>query len=150
MKLLAFIACASVTIACGSRSPPARSAADTAGVNRDITALSNSGVEAWNRGDLDAYLAPYADSVVIVTASGPLTNKAQLRELMQGQQAWGGRPLREARLRGSRLRWLDSSHVVQTAEVVLQGGDQPDAQSWLTAVWAHTAAGWRVIHEQSF
>ena len=150
MKFLGGIACAGLILACEAPATPRSLAADTTSVYAEIATLSQSGVAAWNRGDLDGYLAPYADSIVVVTPKGTLTTKAELRQLMQGQQAWRGRPPREAGLRNSQFRLLDATHVVQTAEVVLRGGDQPEGGSWLTAIWAHTAAGWRVIHEQSF
>lgn len=151
MRLLIFVSL-SFMVACDPpvmtrRAGPVGASLD---VDSQLAALADSAAAAWNRGDLEGYLAPYADSAIVVVPSGPLSGRAQLREYLKPQRSWRGPTEQHAEVRNSRTRWLDHTHVIQTAEVVVRGGEQAERHSWATAVWARTPAGWRVIHEQSF
>src|SRR5687768_16501150 len=56
---------------------PEQDAAETAN-QHELDAM----LDAWNRDDLDAHLAPYADSATWTTSTGLLHGKAAIRETL--------------------------------------------------------------------
>jgi ketosteroid isomerase-like protein len=115
-----------------------------------IALLSQSCADAWNRGDLKAFLAPYADNAVVVYDSGPEKGIRSLETRLRRSQRWDGQPPQIlARIGHSEVSLLDSVHALQTAEIIMQEPAR-DVHLWVTAVLKRTSRGWVVIHEQSF
>ena len=115
-----------------------------------IALLSQSCADAWNRGDLKAFLVPYADDVVIVYASGPEKGILSLEARLRRSQRWDGQPPQNlARIGHSEVSLLDSVHALQTAEIIMREPTR-DVHLWVTALLKKTSRGWIVIHEQSF
>ena len=58
------------------------SAADSASIAADVTAMLRAQVQAWNRGDLESFLAGYSDdpTLAFVGESGVLLGKDAVRE----------------------------------------------------------------------
>jgi ketosteroid isomerase-like protein len=116
----------------------------------EIALLSQACADAWNRGDLEAFLAPYADNVVIVYDSGPEKGIRSLEARLRRSQRWDGQsPQNRATLGHSEVSLLDSVHALQTAEIVIHEPAR-DVHLWVTSVLMKTNRGWIVIHEQSF
>lgn len=115
----------------------------------DVHAALDTSVAAWNRGDLDAHVAVYADSAVLLPATegrGP----AQARHTFERFFAVPAeRPT--LMLDSLQLKALGDAHVLVRGQYVLQGGrvDGAPRRGWFTEVWAHTAEGWRIIHDHS-
>ena len=116
-----------------------------------VAAQADSGAAAWNRGDLRAFLAPYADSVVIVYPDGPLVGRDRLEAVQRANAAWNGaRPPEQAAIGKSRLRRIGPGDALQTVEIILRRPGGGERRLWSTVLWTRTSAGWRVVHEQSF
>jgi hypothetical protein len=47
------------------------------------------------------------------------------------------------------VRMLGPESALATGQYILSGNGLPDRTGWFTTVWAHTTAGWRMIHDHS-
>jgi len=111
-------------------------------------ALQNS-VAAWNRGDLAAHVAIYADSAVLLPATGG-RGPAQARGTLERFFLVAtDRPV--LALDSLELIALGNAQVLVRGQYVLQGGRVygTPRRGWFTEVWAQTAQGWRIVHEHS-
>jgi ketosteroid isomerase-like protein len=128
---------------------PAGSTPAPAAVDAAIRAELDSTAAGWNRGDLDGYLSAYADSITSASRDGFVTGKAAAADVMR-QGFWRtGRPLQQLRYEHLAVRMLGPDHALVTGQYVLSGADRPDRTGWFTTIWAHTGAGWRMIHDHS-
>ena len=139
--LLLVAACAS-----GGCTRPSDRPSDAAAA---VRAELDSTAAGWNRGELDVYLAAYADSVTSVGANGFVRGKAAAAAVMRSGFWRTGRPLQQLRYEHVNVRTLGPDHALVTGQYVLSGADRPDHTGWFTTVWAQTAAGWRMIHDHS-
>lgn len=136
--------CVSRPSAVGVATTPAKEA------TRAIALVSQTCADAWNRGDLKGYLAPYADDVVMVYESGPEKGIGLLEARLRRSQRWDGqRPQNLARIGHSEVSLLDPDHALQTAEIIIREPAR-EVHLWATALLKRTNRGWIVIHEQSF
>lgn len=115
-----------------------------------ITQVSQTCVDAWNHGDLNAYLAAYSDDVVVVYQTGPERGIDLLEARLRQAQGWNGqRPSNLASVGHSEVVLIDAAHALQTAEIIIQ---EPNGEVhlWVTSLLERTDSGWLVVHEQSF
>ena len=128
-----------------------RSAHDDAGITgvRDVHAALDTSVAAWNRGDLDAHVAIYADSAVLLPATDGRGPAQARRTLARFFGVAAERPV--LALDSLQLEALGDTHVLARGQYVLLGGrvDGTPRRGWFTEVWAHTTQGWRIIHDHS-
>lgn len=121
---------------------------DPAAARAAVRAALDTSVAAWNRGDLDAHVAIYADSAVF-RPSGGARGPTQARRAFAGFFAV---PARRPALALDSLTVvaLGADHVLATGQYVLTGGVVPGARrGWFTEVWTRTAAGWRIVLDHS-
>ena len=140
--LLALAACTTSA----PRHPPV--AASSSGV-AEITAALAASADGWNRGDLDAHLAPYADSTTFMTRSGPVRGRDRTRESLRRAYWQEGRPKQSLRFESLEVRMLGPEHALVLGRFILSGGGAQDQTGWFSLTWAHTADGWRIIHDHS-
>ena len=103
----------------------------------------------WNKGDLDAFIAPYAASSTFMTREGPIGREAMREHYRQtyfGPTGGKPRPLRFERIT---VRPLGDDHALMTGRFVLTGVGTPDATGWFTLVWVRMPEGWRILHDHS-
>lgn len=140
-RLLAAAAASLVLTAC----PTTPRAPDPVTAVRAELAAS---VAAWNRGDLEAHVAVYADSAILLPA-GPQRGRAQARTNFQAYFA-AGAPRPKLRLDSLRLEALAPGVALATGQWVLDdasgGGSR---RGWFTELWRRTPVGWRIVHEQA-
>ena len=122
---------------------------DGAAAEQELRAALSASADGWNRGDLEAHLAPYADSATFMTASGPARGKARTRELLQRAYWADGRPRQTLGFSELEVRALGSGHALVLGRFRLSGGDRPEATGRFSLVWARTRDGWRIIHDHS-
>jgi ketosteroid isomerase-like protein len=103
---------------------------------------------AWNRGDLDAFVAPYADNSTYMTAAGPIGRDA-MRARYASKYFTGGRPDQHVRFDQVVVRPLGADHALMTGRYTLSGGNLPEKSGWFSLVWTHTPGGWRILHDHS-
>jgi ketosteroid isomerase-like protein len=153
MKILLRLAIAVVALeaSCVSRPPDTSTRAGSEKeAARAIALMSQTCADAWNRGDLNGYLAAYAKDVVMVYQWGPEKGIALLEaRLRQAQRSDGHRPSNLARIGRSEVTLLGPDDALQTAEILIQEPTR-EVALWATALLKRTGRGWIVIHEQSF
>jgi ketosteroid isomerase-like protein len=135
--LLAAAACA------GNAAPP-----PAVDLEAEIMPIELETAAAWNRADLDAHVAAYADSAVFM-APGPVVGRDRIRESLARGFWRSGRPAQELRYEDVSLRPLGAGHALMTGRYVLYGGGRDERTGWFTLVWERTPDGWRIVHDHS-
>ena len=110
--------------------------------------LLQSTAVAWNGGDLDAFVAPYADDATYMTATGPIGRDA-IKARYASKYFTGGKPDQQVRFDQTTVRPLGADHALMTGRFTLSGGGQPDRSGWFSLVWKRTPSGWRILHDHS-
>ena len=115
----------------------------------EIRAALAASAEGWNRGDLDAHLAPYADTATFMTASGPVRGRSRTRELLERSFWTNGRPRQQLDFSELEVRPLGGSHALVTGRFRLRGGGEAEKTGRFSLVWGRTAEGWQILHDHS-
>ena len=105
---------------------------------------------AWNRDDLDAHLAPYADSATWTTATGLLHGKAAIRQSLVRAFQKGEDLSGELSFGKSVFRRLGPDAYVTNGSFRvsnLPGGKDINGQS--TLIWKRTGSKWQILHDHS-
>jgi len=135
--------------ACARPAGPPATVPGAEAVAAEIRAVFDSTAEGWNRGDLSRYLWAYAESTTVMGRGGVEHGIEAIRRQME-QGFWKtGRPLQVLHYEHLDVRLLGPESALATGRYVLSGNGLPDRTGWFTTVWAHTAAGWRMIHDHS-
>jgi uncharacterized protein (TIGR02246 family) len=140
----AFVVIAFLCVGCAS-APTANDSAETL-VQRELDEM----LAAWNRDDLDAHLAAYADSATWTTPTGLLRGKSAIRATLvrsfqRGSELSGDLSFGKAefrRLGPDAMMTNGSFHVGN-----LPNGGKIDGQS--TLIWRRYGLQWRIIHDHS-
>lgn len=116
---------------------------------RAVLDALDASVVAWNRGDLDAHVAVYADSAVLLRATAGRGPAHARRTLERFFVVPAERPV--LMLDSVQFTPLGDAHVLVRGQYVLQGGrvDDTPRRGWFTEVWARTTRGWRIVHDHS-
>jgi uncharacterized protein (TIGR02246 family) len=130
--------------AVSATAPRADHGADEAGLIRVL----QSTADAWNAGDLDTFVAPYADDATYMTATGPIGRDA-IKARYASKYFTGGKPDQQVRFDQTTVRPLGADHALMTGRFTLSGGAQPDRSGWFSLVWTRTPSGWRILHDHS-
>jgi ketosteroid isomerase-like protein len=115
----------------------------------EIVAALDASAAGWNRGDLDAHVAAYADSATFMTGNGPIQGKDLVRDALRRSFWREGRPVQSLRFDRVEVRPLGGDYALATGHFVLSGGGQPERSGWFSLTWTRTAAGWRILHDHS-
>ena len=114
----------------------------------DLAGRLHATAIAWNTGDLDAFVAPYAETATYMTPAGPI-GKAPMLARYRERYFTGSRPDQQLRFEEVAVRPLGEGHALMTGRYVLTGGGKPDRTGRFTLVWAKLAEGWRIVHDHS-
>ncbi len=115
-----------------------------------VTRMLERSAEAWNRGDLEGFMADYLRA--------PRTTYLGSSGLVVGWEAIRARyaPLFEAgatrdslRFEGVSARLLGQEHALATARFVLHRGGQVTGSGPFTLVLRRTEDEWKIVHDQS-
>jgi uncharacterized protein (TIGR02246 family) len=109
---------------------------------KDALAVLEAQVDAWNRGDLDGFMAGYADDVIFT--SGGEVRRGRDQTMTRYRETYGGA------LRG-RLAFeiVEVQGLGPDGAVVLGRWSLDDTGGVFTVVLARRAEGWRVIHDHT-
>lgn len=105
---------------------------------------------AWNRDDLDAHVAPYADSATWTTASGLLRGRAAIRETLVKSFQRGTDLVGELSFGKAEFRRLGPDAMMTNGSFRvgnLPSGKNIDGQS--TLIWQRIGGKWRILHDHS-
>jgi uncharacterized protein (TIGR02246 family) len=115
-------------------------------IQRELDAMR----EAWNRDDLDAHLAPYADSATWTTATGLLHGKTAIRETLVKSFQRGNELVGELSFGKAVFRRLGPDAYVTNGSFRvgnLPNGKDINGQS--TLIWRRSGSKWQILHDHS-
>jgi ketosteroid isomerase-like protein len=104
--------------------------------------------EMWNRGDVDGFMAPYAESATYMTPAGVIGVDA-MRARYLAKYFTGAKPDQQLRFDQLEVRALGTDHALMTGRFMLAGGGKPDQTGRFSLTWMRTPAGWRILHDHS-
>ena len=116
-------------------------------VRHDHAAVFASAGE-WNRGNLEGFIAPYAQESTFMTAAGPV-GRVHMVERYRTKYFAADRPLQTLRFDELAVRVLGPDHALMTGRFQLTGGGLPDQSGRFTLVWLRTGDSWRILHDHS-
>ncbi|HLL82280.1 MAG TPA: SgcJ/EcaC family oxidoreductase [Longimicrobium sp.] len=150
MKPIALLALLSSLAACSPARPAVSPMAAAQEVGGIVTMLEVS-TQGWNRGDLDAFLVPYADDATFVGSRGLLRGKPAIRAQYQSSYFGAGRVRGTLRFEGIEVRMLGPRSALAVGRYVVteRGAGQADATGLFTLALERRAEGWRIIHDHS-
>lgn len=140
--------------ACGGASPPAENAAgtpvvDTESVERGVRALLDEQVAAWNRGDVEGFMAGYWQSDELRFASGGDVTFGWSATLERYRTRYPDRAaMGTLSFVDIDVRPLDADHALAFGRYVLEReADRPTGL--FTLLLEHRAEGWRIVHDHT-
>lgn len=135
---------------CRPAAPPARPAPDAALLTRQFEAQFQRSADAWNRGDLDAFVSDYAaDTLPTFVSRGHLHRghdwiRANYAPLFQP-----GARRDSLRFEEFQARPLTADLALITARFILFRGDSVTASGPFTLLMQHQPDGWKILHDHS-
>jgi beta-aspartyl-peptidase (threonine type) len=125
--------------------------ADPALDRREILGVLGAQAEAWNRGDLDAFLSGYRPSEGTVFAGGDKVHRGFQAMERRYREAY---PTKEkmGRLAFSNLAFeqLESGLAVVTGSWELEvAGTEKRPGGVFTLIWRRFDEGWRIVHDHT-
>ncbi len=133
---------------------PAQPAASPAAVSQESTAivsLLETSTGGWNRGDLDAFLVPYAEDATFVGSRGLLRGKPAIRAQYVASYFGAGRVRGTLNFRDIEVRMLGPRSALAVGRYVVteRGAGQADATGLFSLALERRPEGWRIIHDHS-
>ena len=138
---LALSACASG----GSRS------SDSADVPQHLVQLMHESAAAWNRADLEGFLATYADDARTAFVGSRVTlGLDSIRANYVRNYFSSGKPRDELAFDELDTRMLGPDHALMRGRCILTNpADNTKQYCRYTLVWERRPEGWRIIHDHS-
>jgi len=102
----------------------------------------------WNKGDINGFMAPYADSATYMTAAG-LIGVDAMRSRYLAKYFTGAAPDQQLRFDQVEVRRLGDNHALLTGRFTLTGGGKADQTGRYSLVWVREPSGWRILHDHS-
>ncbi len=122
-------------------------AADAPDPAREAAAVLDAQIAAWNRGDLEAFCATYADDAVFASPTGLNRGRqsvlARYRKRYPDRAAMGTLAFEKEDVRAT----ADTVSIV--ARWRLSYSDKPEASGLTLVVMKRTPDGWRLVQDAS-
>lgn len=112
-----------------------------------IAATMATSAAGWNAGDLDRFMAVYADDAVYVTARGVVRGKAAIAARYASSFTGGGNTRGKLSFEMLVERPIDATHRVLIARWTLTGREMQ--MGYTTLVFARRGDGWRILTDHS-
>lgn len=142
MTLLLAVAC--------SRGPAPSPAPDPAGLTRQLEAQFGRSAEAWNRGDLDAFMSDYAaDTLPTFISRGHLRRGFDFIRSNYEPQFRPGARRDSLRFEEFHVRPITADYALVTARFILYRNGRTTASGPFTLLLQHRPEGWRILHDHS-
>ena len=143
--------CAALAGACAHGGNTASNAGTvSATVQRQLESAMHESAAAWNRGDVDTFLAAYYDDprtafmAPQITYGLPEIKARYLRSYFKD-----GKPKAQLTYDDLKYRALGSGHVLMTGRWHLTDETGKKQDGYYTLVWENTPSGWKIIHDHS-
>jgi uncharacterized protein (TIGR02246 family) len=139
----ALLGCAHVSVQSGTE-VPANSA-------QQINAAMQQSAAAWNRGDLDNFLAVYKDDAHTAFMAPTITyGLTDIKARYARTYFKDGKPKGQLTYDDIKLRQLGENYILMTGRWHLLESDTGKATNgYYSLIWEHTANGWKIIHDHS-
>ena len=113
-----------------------------------LMAAMQGSAAGWNAGDLDRFMAVYADDATFVTKNGVLRGKAAIADRYRPSFVGGGNARGQLSFQPLAFRTLGPAVQLLIARWTLTGGPTP--QTGLTSlVFERRPVGWRIVADHS-
>ena len=145
MRGIAFVLFAATLVA------SCQSSQDVPDPSSDVQAMLTRSAEAWNRGDLAAFMDDYArDSTTsFMTGRGPVFGWQTLYDIYQRNYFAPGRSRDSLTFEQVNARALGWEHALATARFALRRGDSVIASGPFTLVLRRDDGRWRIVHDHT-
>ncbi|MAW59566.1 MAG: DUF4440 domain-containing protein [Planctomycetes bacterium] len=124
-------------------------AACTAPYPRQVIGLQE---DAWNRGDLEAFLAEgYLDTPTLTFfgAKDPVVGYQAVLERYRQSYQEGGAEMGELDFSHLDVIYLGDEHALARGHWHLSFSDGSTSEGWFTLVFVETDEGWRILHDHT-
>lgn len=139
-----------VCLACRPAAPPSRPAPDAAVLTRQFETQFQRSADAWNRGDLDAFVSDYAaDTLPTFMAGGHLHRGHEWIREHYAPLFQPGARRDSLRFEEFHVRPLTDDLALITARFILFRGDSTTASGPFTLLMQYQAKGWKILHDHS-
>lgn len=135
----------------GLIAPVLLAAAATASPMTDIETALTASAAGWNAGDLDRFMAIYAEDASYVTASGVTRGKAEIAAHYRASFTPGANKRGALSFRTLGYRTISNVHMLIFARWTLtpaDAGTKPET-GMTTLLFERRPAGWRIIADHS-
>ncbi|MDE0878470.1 MAG: SgcJ/EcaC family oxidoreductase [Sphingomonas bacterium] len=125
--------------------------AQTPDVQTEVAAVMADSAAGWNSGDLDRFVAIYADDAVYVTTKGLVRGKAEIAARYRPSFASGSNKRGRLSFQMLAYRTISNVHQLLFARWTLTPAD-PKAKAetgMTTLLFERRKAGWRIISDHS-
>ena len=102
----------------------------------------------WNAGDLERFMAVYADDATFVTKDGVLRGKAAITERYRPSFAASGNTRGRLSFAPVAFRTLGTAQQLLIARWTLTGGPKEES-GMTTLLWERRPVGWRIVADHS-
>jgi ketosteroid isomerase-like protein len=121
-----------------------------AGTQATLVRLMDESAVAWNRGDLDTFLATYKDDSETAFMAPQITyGLAQIKARYARTYFKDGKPKAQLSYGDLKFRKLGAGHVLMTGRWYLTEPDGRKTEGYYTLIWENTDKGWKMIHDHS-
>lgn len=118
------------------------------GPQGQVMAAMEASAAGWNAGDLDRFMAVYADDATFVTRDGVVRGKAAIADRYRASFAGGGNTRGKLGFEPVAFRTLGPAQQLLIARWKLTGGVK-DESGMTTLLWERRPAGWRIVADHS-
>lgn len=125
-----------------------RATAAEAGPTDEVTRLMQAQKEAWNRGDIAGFCAPYSDDCIFISPSGVTRGRQTVQD--RYMKKYGAARATLGRLAFDVLETRATAAMVTLAmRWSLAWADKPPASGHTLIVWQKLPEGWRLVQDAS-
>jgi len=123
----------------------------SAGTQQELAAAMNQSAAAWNRGDLDTFLAVYKNDAQTAFMAPTITyGIPDIKARYARSYFKDGKPKAQLTYSDLKYRALGADHVLMTGKWQLTEPDSGKKQEgYYTLIWERTGSGWRIVHDHS-
>ncbi|MGQ0560838.1 MAG: YybH family protein [Gemmatimonadota bacterium] len=119
-------------------------------LRQELTRLMDESAAAWNRGDLDAFLATYKDDARTAFMAPQITYGIPAIKARYARTYFKeGRPKAQLSFGDLKFRPLGEDYVLMTGRWYLVDADAKQQEGYYTLIWEQTPDGWKMIHDHS-
>lgn len=117
---------------------------------QQLAAAMQQSAAAWNRGDVDAFLAVYKDDAKTAFMAPQITyGLTGIKARYLRTYFKDGKPKAQLTYDDLIYRALGSDHVLMTGKWHLTDADGKKQDGYYSLIWERTSSGWKIIHDHS-